>query len=325
MTMARRPRELAYVALVSRDPLALESLLGDRLGLARSEVASGSDAPLAAYAVGATALVVAPVGHALVDGTSRTGVHHIAIAAPDPAAEADDMRRRGIAVEASRIAPALGGGTRIALDPAPLGGVATWLAPPITRADSRSRAIERIDHIGIASADNRGAVSQWVERMGLPLESQQTDLEVAIAVESFTSDRYGVVYHSRPPQPIAGLRVAFITLGDTELEFLQSFDPRAEGRPAGAVPARGQGAGDTRQDHGAIARYIAARGAGLHHVAFKTPAIDGVLEDLAAAGVALIDRKGRPGSRRARIGFIDPKATGGVLLHFVEREELEVA
>jgi hypothetical protein len=35
--------------------------------------------------------------------------------------------------------------------------------------------------------------------------------------------------------------------------------------------------------------------------------------------VALIDRKGRPGSRRARIGFVHPNAMGGVLIHFVER------
>ncbi len=78
-------------------------------------------------------------------------------------------------------------------------------------------------------------------------------------------------------------------------------------------------AGDTRQDQGAIARFVAARGPGLHHVAFKAPDIDRTLAHLRAAGVPLIDHKGRPGSRRARIGFCHPEAMGGVLIHAVER------
>ena len=69
----------------------------------------------------------------------------------------------------------------------------------------------------------------------------------------------------------------------------------------------------------AIARFVASRGAGLHHVAFKAPDIDRTLAHLRAAGVPLIDHKGRPGSRRARIGFCHPDAMGGVLIHAVER------
>jgi hypothetical protein len=44
---------------------------------------------------------------------------------------------------------------------------------------------------------------------------------------------------------------------------------------------------------------------------------------LAAAerdGFATIDRVGRPGSRRARIGFLSPKSLGGILVHFVQRD-----
>ncbi|MCG8544558.1 MAG: VOC family protein, partial [Alphaproteobacteria bacterium] len=72
----------------------------------------------------------------------------------------------------------------------------------------------------------------------------------------------------------------------------------------------------------AIARFVARRGAGLHHVALKTPDIDGLLASLDAAGLRMIDRIGRPGSRRARIGFVHPASLGGVLMHFVERTEL---
>ena len=44
------------------------------------------------------------------------------------------------------------------------------------------------------------------------------------------------------------------------------------------------------------------------------------LAALEAAGHALIDSAGRPGSRRARIGFVHPKSLYGVLIHFVQRD-----
>ena len=79
--------------------------------------------------------------------------------------------------------------------------------------------------------------------------------------------------------------------------------------------------GNTRGDKGAIARYIERRGPGLHHLALKTPDIDATLARLYGAGHRMIDHTGRPGSRRARIGFIHPASLGGLLLHFVERDD----
>jgi 4-hydroxyphenylpyruvate dioxygenase-like putative hemolysin len=100
------------------------------------------------------------------------------------------------------------------------------------------------------------------------------------------------------------------------LEFLQNFDPAQ-----GAFVDRAS-AGTTRQDQGAITRYIETRGPGLHHIAFKVGDIDAVLADAGKDGFATIDRVGRPGSRRALIGFVRPKSLGGVLVHFVQREEI---
>src|SRR3546814_20975228 len=118
-------------------------------------------------------------------------------------------------------------------------------------------------------------------------------MEVQTAIESCTSDKYGVVYRTREPRPVGGLRVAFITVGDCELEFLQDFDPSAgvtieHGRP-----------GTTKQDQGAIARFIENRGAGLHHIALTTPTLDGTLQRRGAGGHLVIATVGRPGSRRA--------------------------
>jgi methylmalonyl-CoA/ethylmalonyl-CoA epimerase len=107
--------------------------------------------------------------------------------------------------------------------------------------------------------------------------------------------------------------VAFVTVGDCELEFLEDFDPRHGAWVSADRP------GTTKQDQGAIARFIAARGPGLHHVALKVADIDRALTTLGSAGLTLIDRAGRPGSRRALIGFVHPKSFGGVVLHLVQR------
>jgi methylmalonyl-CoA/ethylmalonyl-CoA epimerase len=86
--------------------------------------------------------------------------------------------------------------------------------------------------------------------------------------------------------------------------------------------APGSGPGNTRGDKGAIGRYMERYGPGLHHLALKTADIDAALAVLAEQGMSMIDLRGRPGSRRARIGFIHPRSLSGVLVHLVERNEL---
>ena len=304
-------RDLAYVALVARDPAAPAAVF-DRLGLPRTDLDDGHGGTVPAWAAGKAALALFPERHPFLGEDARAGVHHVALGAPDLH---EALVKAGEAAGASPAAPrpGLAGRRRIELDAGQLSGIRTWLSEPLDLAPGRSAAVERIDHLGVASEDNRAAIAAWCDGLGCPLESQQTDMEVSIAVESFTSDRHGVVYHTRPPVPVGGLRVAFVTVGDTELEFLQNFDPRHP-----AQVERGQ-PGTTRQDQGAIARFIARRGPGLHHLALKTPDIDAVLSDLGRAGVPLIDMTGRPGSRAGRIGFLDPGGTGGILIHFDER------
>src|SRR5439155_22527584 len=129
-------------------------------------------------------------------------------------------------------------------------------------------AVGWLDHVGVASSDVSEDEAVFSGALGFPVESRQTDVEVSVAMESFTSDKYGVVYHTREPEPVGGLRVTFITVGDCELEFLASFDPRQ-----GGEVEHGR-AGTTRQDQGAIARFVASRGRGLHHVAVKARDID---------------------------------------------------
>lgn len=306
-------RDLAYVALVAKDVAAPSMIFEKLLGLKRTDLDDGNGGKVATFACGQSAIAVFPVGHPYVGAEAKAGVHHIALGASNIEKAVSAAADAGVSAVTGVAAPGLGGRKRIELEASSLCGIRTWIVEPLDTLPGSSSAVERIDHLGIASADNRAAVGAWTDRLGCVLESQQTDMEVLIAVESFTSDKHGVVYHSRPPVPVGGLRVSFITVGDTELEFLQNFDPR---HPAMIDHSS---SGTTRQDQGAITKFIASRGAGLHHLAFKTPDINRVLSDLERAGVTVIDKKGRPGSRAGLIGFVNPSAMGGILVHFDER------
>jgi methylmalonyl-CoA/ethylmalonyl-CoA epimerase len=71
-----------------------------------------------------------------------------------------------------------------------------------------------------------------------------------------------------------------------------------------------------------ISSFLAKRGAGLHHVAYRVADLAAVLERLAARGVRLIDRHPRPGAHGTRIAFVHPSALGGVLTELVEDPSL---
>jgi methylmalonyl-CoA/ethylmalonyl-CoA epimerase len=63
-----------------------------------------------------------------------------------------------------------------------------------------------------------------------------------------------------------------------------------------------------------IARFVAKRGPGIHHICFSVDDLDGMLERCRRAGVQLIDEKPRIGAEGKRIAFLHPKSTAGVLV-----------
>ncbi len=93
------------------------------------------------------------------------------------------------------------------------------------------------------------------------------------------------------------VRTAFLPSGDSEIELLESTDP-----------------------DGPIGKYIAAKGQGVQHVAFRVENLEEALAELKAKGVRLIDEKPRSGAGGARIAFLHPKATNGVLVELCERK-----
>lgn len=91
--------------------------------------------------------------------------------------------------------------------------------------------------------------------------------------------------------------VAFLPCGDSELELLESTSP-----------------------DGPIARFIEKNGEGIQHIALRVDDIDAALEELKAKDIRLIDQAPRYGAGGARIAFLHPKATHGVLLELCERK-----
>ena len=91
-----------------------------------------------------------------------------------------------------------------------------------------------------------------------------------------------------------GVNAALMTVGDSEIELLEP----------------------TVTDNG-IARYLASRGEGLHHVCFQVDSVDRDLEALKAKGVELIDQAPRIGIA-GRICFLHPRAMHGILVELCE-------
>ena len=303
--------DLAYIALATREVARLSKLLGEDLGLPAHEVLLPDGAKQPAFAIGQSALVVVEAGHPFLS-TPHTGVDHIALVSDNPTS---DVANLNLPIKLCDN-QGFNGNSQVCVDTPAVCGVELRFTQSLGLTAPSGQHIDHIDHIGIASSDNITAEDVFVQQIGCTYESRQTDMEVSQAIESFTSDKYGAIYHSRPPKPVGGLKVSFITVGDCELEFLQNFDPAQGFDIKHGTP------GDTKQDQSAIGRYIEKRGAGLHHIALKCHDIDALLPRLAEAGHRMIDLKGRPGSRRALIGFMHPASLGGVLLHFVERQEL---
>jgi methylmalonyl-CoA/ethylmalonyl-CoA epimerase len=68
-----------------------------------------------------------------------------------------------------------------------------------------------------------------------------------------------------------------------------------------------------------VAKFLETRGEGVQHIAVRVKKIDAVLDELKRKGVVLIDEKPKMGAEGARIAFVHPKSTKGVLLELVER------
>ena len=120
------------------------------------------------------------------------------------------------------------------------------------------------------------------------------DLEAAIG--TYRELLGGEVEH-RDTVEDQGVEAAVVRVGQSRVELL---------RPLGA---------DTP-----VGRFLAKRGPGMHHIAYRVDDLRGELERLAAAGVELIDAEPRTGLFGLQVAFVHPDAVHGVLTELVTDE-----
>ncbi len=113
------------------------------------------------------------------------------------------------------------------------------------------------------------------------------DLEAAIP---FYRDSLGMQLEGTEVVAEQKVRVAFLVVGESRIELLE---PTAEDSP--------------------VAKFLEKNGEGVHHIAYEVDDLQASLDRLKEEGVRLIDDKPRDGAHGARIAFLHPKATRGVL------------
>ncbi|MBK6778693.1 MAG: methylmalonyl-CoA epimerase [Gemmatimonadetes bacterium] len=125
-----------------------------------------------------------------------------------------------------------------------------------------------------------------IAHLGVAVES----IEAALA---FYRDVLGLT--PGPPEEADGARIVSLPFGDSDVELLE---PRTADSP--------------------IAKFLARRGPGIHHVCYRVPDLEAALAACRAAGYRLVDEVPRTGAGGHRIAFVHPKATAGILIELTE-------
>jgi len=121
------------------------------------------------------------------------------------------------------------------------------------------------------------------------------DLEAAIGV---FEQVLGMKVKHREDVADYKVKIATLSTGGTDIELVQATS-----------------------DDSPVAKFVAERGPGIHHIALSVPDIDQALGALREQGVQLIDQTSRPGKDGSRVAFIHPKATNRVLCELVQNRK----
>jgi methylmalonyl-CoA epimerase len=118
------------------------------------------------------------------------------------------------------------------------------------------------------------------------------DLEAAIA---YYSDTFGASVDHREVVESDGVEEALLKVADS---YIQLLTPTREDSP--------------------VAKYLAKKGQGLHHIGYRVADCGVALEAVKAQGFRVIDDAPRPGSRGTTVAFVHPKDAFGTLIELVE-------
>jgi methylmalonyl-CoA/ethylmalonyl-CoA epimerase len=133
-----------------------------------------------------------------------------------------------------------------------------------------------------------------------PLAIDHVALAVAdldSALEHFRAV-WGLVPNARERVEDQGVEEALMSVGDSALQLVAPSGPDST-----------------------VARFIANRGEGLHHIAFEVNDLAAALADLHAKGVELIDSEPRRGGGGRWVAFVHPRASHGLLLELIQRRD----
>lgn len=130
----------------------------------------------------------------------------------------------------------------------------------------------KVDHIGIAVKNLDETLKFYTEVLGLEVQGSEIVEEQKV-------------------------KVAFLPVGDSEIELLESTDPE-----------------------GPIARFIEKNGEGVQHIAFKVDDIEEAIEYMKSKGMRMIDEQPRYGAGGAKIAFVHPKSSNRVLVELTQRD-----
>lgn len=131
-------------------------------------------------------------------------------------------------------------------------------------------------------------LSSGLDHIGLAVESLEDSLPLY-------RDLLGLEFLYEETVESDGVRVAVLELGGGHLELLQPTGPSSP-----------------------VAKFIAKRGAGIHHIALRVKDCAAALSAARDAGLRTLDETPRAGAGGKQIAFVHPKATGGVLLELCQ-------
>ncbi len=109
---------------------------------------------------------------------------------------------------------------------------------------------------------------------------------------------FGMVNEGEEVVESQGVRVAFLSTGNTRIELLEPLN-----------------------ESSAVAKFIAKRGEGIHHIALEVNDIKERINEIKNYGIQMIDEEPRPGAHHTQVAFIHPKSTQGVLVEVLEKPE----
>lgn len=130
-----------------------------------------------------------------------------------------------------------------------------------------------------------------------PVQSTIAHIGVAVpeiaAAERFFRDVLGAT--PKPLEAADGASIVSLPFGDVDIELLEP-----------------------QTDEGPVAKFIAKRGPGIHHICFRVPDLDAALQNCRDRGYRLVDDEPRTGAHGRRVAFLHPKSTSGILLELTE-------